>query len=143
MDIEQQIETLRGNLETLKKQRKEKKVKKVKPRPEPISAPIPSTSKPKKEPKPTPLKKKGSSKKVVIPDNDALSFEQKKELSEAIQSLEGDKLEKVIGIIHEGVPEIRDVRLDFFRHSRPTQRRGFHSHRVRKRLSSRSINFLL
>ena len=39
-----------------------------------------------------------------------LSFEQKKDLSEAIQTLDGQKLERVIQIIHEGVPEIRDVR---------------------------------
>jgi bromodomain-containing factor 1 len=34
----------------------------------------------------------------------------RKTLSEAIQTLDGQKLERVIQIIHEGVPEIRDVR---------------------------------
>ncbi|KAG1878859.1 hypothetical protein F4604DRAFT_2000137 [Suillus subluteus] len=33
--------------------------------------------------------------------------EQKKDLSEAITSLDGVKLEKVIQIIHEGIPEIQ------------------------------------
>jgi hypothetical protein len=38
-----------------------------------------------------------------------LTFEQKKDLSEAIAKLDGSRLERVIQIIHEGVPEIRDV----------------------------------
>ena len=80
-----------------------------------ISAPLPSTSKPKKErappPPPPPPKKKAINRKTtVIPDDDVLSFDQKKELSEAIGTLDGSKLERVINIIHEGVPEIRDVR---------------------------------
>jgi hypothetical protein len=48
-------------------------------------------------------------KKKNITDDDILSFEQKKDLSELISKLDGPKLEKVIQIIHEGVPEIRDV----------------------------------
>ena len=56
--------------------------------------------------KPAPSKKKA--KKTVVED-DVLSFEQKKDLSETIQTLDGPKLEKVISIIHEGVPEIREV----------------------------------
>ncbi|KAI0314993.1 Bromodomain-containing protein, partial [Amylostereum chailletii] len=109
--MEQQMANMRDNIEALKSKavKKEKKPKKKRPS-ETISAPIPSSSKPKKEPKSAPPpKKKGNSKKAVIPDDDALSFEQKKDLSEAIQNLDGPKLEKVIGIIHEGVPEIRDV----------------------------------
>jgi hypothetical protein len=52
-----------------------------------------------------------SSKKATTPgDDDLLTFEQKKDLSETIQTLEGQRLERVIQIIHEGVPEIRDVR---------------------------------
>lgn len=79
-----------------------------------ISAPLPSTSKPKKErappPPPPPPKKKAINRKTAtIPDDDVLSFDQKKELSEAIGTLDGNKLERVINIIHEGVPEIRDV----------------------------------
>ena len=54
------------------------------------------------------LPKKGFAiKKTQIP---VLSFEQKKDLSQAIQTLDGPKLERVIQIIHEGVPEIRNVR---------------------------------
>ena len=53
-------------------------------------------------------------KKKVVGDDDVLSFEQKKELSEMIGKLDGTKLEKVIAIIHEGVPEIRNVCLFFF-----------------------------
>lgn len=47
---------------------------------------------------------------VQLPDDDVRSFEQKKDLRNAIQTLEQQKLERLIQIIHEGVPEIRDVR---------------------------------
>jgi hypothetical protein len=125
--IESQIAALQGNLTNLKnavsvKPKKEKKVKKEKPAPPP--APVASTSRaPPKQTKqaaaPAPAKKKnaassssggGSKKAAVITENDALTFDQKRDLSEAIQKLEGSKLERVINIIHEGVPEIRDVR---------------------------------
>ena len=97
---------MRGNLEQLKnaaaKSKKDKKKKKEREIP-----PAPSTSKPPpKQTKPAPTKKKS---KKPIPDDDVLTFEQKKDLSETIGQLEGAKLEKVINIIHEGVPEIRDV----------------------------------
>ncbi|KAJ3828487.1 hypothetical protein F5880DRAFT_1608389 [Lentinula raphanica] len=101
--MESQIETIRGTISQLKSKPKDKK-KKAKQE----KAPVPSTSKashPKHSKQPAPSKKKG---KKAIADDDVLSFEQKKELSDAIQRLEGAKLEKVIQIIHEGVPEIRD-----------------------------------
>ncbi|RXW24743.1 hypothetical protein EST38_g1124 [Candolleomyces aberdarensis] len=105
--MESQIETMRGNLELLKnasaKSKKDKKKKKERELP-----PAPSTSKPPpKQTKPAAAPTKKKSKKP-IPDDDVLSFEQKKDLSETISQLEGAKLEKVINIIHEGVPEIRD-----------------------------------
>lgn len=40
-----------------------------------------------------------------------MSFEQKKELSTTIESLDGDKLEKVIQIIYEGMPDLQNVSL--------------------------------
>lgn len=103
--MESQIETMRGNLEALKnaaaKSKKDKKKKKERELP-----PAPSTSKPPPKQTKAPTKKKS---KKHIPDDDVLTFEQKKDLSETISQLEGAKLEKVISIIHEGVPEIRDV----------------------------------
>ncbi|KAH8100556.1 hypothetical protein BXZ70DRAFT_892966, partial [Cristinia sonorae] len=101
-DMETQIENMNRNLEFLKKsklkeKKKEKKEKKEKP--------VASTSK-KSAPKPPSTKKK--SKKQPISDDDVLSFEQKKDLSDTISKLDGTKLERVIQIIHEGVPEIRD-----------------------------------
>jgi hypothetical protein len=101
--MESQIEAMRGNIAALKgtKPVKEKKKKEKKEK-----APTASTSKaPPKQPKAS-SKKKG---KKPISDDDVLSFEQKKDLSESIGKLDGVKLEKVIQIIHEGVPEIRDV----------------------------------
>jgi Bromodomain extra-terminal - transcription regulation len=105
--MESQIEIMRGSITALKK-KSEKKVKKTKP----YSPPTASTSKAstKAAAKPAP-KKKGGRKATssALVDDDVLTFEQKKDLSEAISSLDGTKLEKVIQIIHEGVPEIRDV----------------------------------
>jgi len=64
---------------------------------------------------PSAAKARGSTKKAAPKkggrrlDADAiLSFEEKKELSETIQNLEGPALEDVIQIIHSGVPEIGD-----------------------------------
>jgi hypothetical protein len=106
--METQIETMRNSISALKHQ-KEKKSKKTKKKDASASAPVTSSSKAaKKEVKAAP-KKKAAAKKAQIPDDDVLSFEQKKDLSEAIQTLDGQKLERVIQIIHEGVPEIRDV----------------------------------
>ena len=56
--------------------------------------------------KATKTKKAGKKSAAVPGDDDVLTFEQKKDLSEAIQTLDGQKLERVIQIIHEGVPEI-------------------------------------
>jgi bromodomain-containing factor 1 len=106
--METQIETMRNSISALKNQ-KEKKSKKSKKKD--TSAPTPATaSKAAKKDTKAPPKKKAAPKKAQIPDDDVLSFEQKKDLSEAIQTLDGQKLERVIQIIHEGVPEIRDVR---------------------------------
>jgi bromodomain-containing factor 1 len=103
--MESQIETMKNNIESLKgsKLAKEKKKEKKKEK-----APVASTSKPppKQQPK-APSTKKKSKKNVT--DDDVLTFEQKKDLSESIGKLDGARLERVIQIIHEGVPEIRDV----------------------------------
>jgi bromodomain-containing factor 1 len=106
--MESQIETMKSNIESLRtsKTPKEKKKKEKKEK-----APVASTSKaPPKQPKAPPKKKS----KKNITDDDVLSFEQKKDLSESIGKLDGARLERVIQIIHEGVPEIRDVSLSFF-----------------------------
>ena len=100
-EIEQQIEALHGQLAALKS----KPAKRKKDRREKV--PVASTSKAlPKHSKPQHTKKKI---KKPIADDDVLTFEQKKDLSESISKLDGAKLEKVIQIIHEGVPEIRDV----------------------------------
>jgi len=104
--MESQIETMRNSISALKTQ-KEKKSKKSKKKETSASTPATTSKASKKETKAAP-KKKAASKKAQIPDDDVLSFEQKKDLSEAIQTLDGQKLERVIQIIHEGVPEIRD-----------------------------------
>jgi len=94
-DIEAEIEKLRNPPPQKEKKKKEKKEK----------APVASSSKAPKQPKAQTKKKS----KKSVGDDDVLTFEQKKDLSEAIGKLDGSRLERVIQIIHEGVPEIRDV----------------------------------
>jgi hypothetical protein len=114
--MEAQIESMRGNLLALKNQpQKEKKKKKKEPKPAVASTSKASASRVTKAAGAGNGAVKRKAKKP-IPEDDTLSFDQKKDLSEAITKLDGQKLEKVIQIIHEGVPEIRDVGL---LHSRP------------------------
>lgn len=100
--MESEIEAMRNSVADLKKQPKEKKkVGRDKPMPSSSSKMAKVSSS-----KSSSSKKKG---KKAVADDDVLTFDQKKDLSEAISRLEGSKLERVIQIIHEGVPEIRDV----------------------------------
>ena len=109
--MESQIETMKGNLAALKNQnKKQRKEKKEKKREKHISPPVASSSKANGKSS-KPQKRKGSNKEKVA-DDDVLSFDQKKELSEAMENLEEEKMEKAIAIIHEGLPHIRDVRTD-------------------------------
>jgi len=100
--MESQIELMRGNIQALKGKPKEKKKKERRDK-GPIASSSKSSSKPVKG-----LSNKKQKGKKPISDNDVLTFEQKKDLSEAIAQLDGQKLERVIKIIHEGVPEIKD-----------------------------------
>ena len=101
--MENQLATLKSGIDAIKK----KKPKKDKVhRRDKYGASSVGTSKNGK----TTIQKLGKKKKMkTLPDEEVLSFEQKKDLSETIQNLDGAKLERVIQIIHEGVPEIRDV----------------------------------
>jgi len=97
--MENQLATLKSGIDAMKKKpKKDKLVKREK-----YPSAIPSSSKNGK-----PSQKSSKKKGKMLPDEEVLSFEQKKDLSETIQNLEGTKLERVIQIIHEGVPEIRD-----------------------------------
>lgn len=113
-EMEKQIEAMRGTISALKQQKKEKPPKKAarqQPTPAASSSSKPAKANASSSKKATTTKKSGKS--AAVPrDDDVLTFEQKKEkkdLSEAIQTLDDQKLERVIQIIHEGVPEIRDV----------------------------------
>lgn len=109
--LESQIEDMHRQLVSMKQQQQPKKKEKKKPKVE-KAQPVASSSKapPKSNGTKTPTNRKKPTKKPVT-DDDVLSFEQKKELSDSIGKLDGTKLERVIQIIHEGVPEIRDVSL--------------------------------
>ncbi|KAI6045133.1 Bromodomain-containing protein [Pisolithus marmoratus] len=108
-NMEAQIESMRGNLLALKNQpgKEKKKEKKKKEKPSTASTSKASGSRVPKAANAVNGTVKKKSKKQAQ-DDDILTFEQKKDLSEAISNLEESKLEKVIQIIHEGVPEIRD-----------------------------------
>ncbi|KAL4069375.1 Bromodomain-containing protein [Scleroderma citrinum] len=107
--MEAQIESMRGNLLALKNQpaKEKKKEKKKKDKSLVGSTSKVSGSRAPRAANPNGAVKKKSSKKQ-LPNDDILTFDQKKDLSEAITKLDEKKLEKVIQIIHEGVPEIRD-----------------------------------
>ncbi|KAG9085749.1 hypothetical protein FRC06_003470 [Ceratobasidium sp. 370] len=81
----------------------------------PPYAPAPGPSKAKSTPAPKPTKGGASGKKSkggtgsdTERNISTMSFEQKKELSTTIESLDGDKLEKVIQIIYEGMPDLQN-----------------------------------
>ncbi|KAF7306710.1 Bromodomain-containing protein [Mycena indigotica] len=101
--MESQIEAMRGNIQALKS-----KPKKEKKKHESRDRAASSSSKPSKPPKTSSSSSNKKKSKKVVTENDVLTFEQKKDLSEAIAQLDGPKLERVIKIIHEGVPEIKD-----------------------------------
>lgn len=109
--MEKQTEAMKGMISALKQQKKEESPKKA-ARQQPIPA-ASSSSKPTKAASLSSKKsttKKSGKKSAAIPGNDdVLTFEQKKDLSEVIQTLDGQKLGRVIQIINEGVPEIRNV----------------------------------
>jgi hypothetical protein len=102
MMMEAQIQSLHSALSALKKKPKKDKKNKTYGVPKPPKAPRPATSSsfggaPKKK------------KKQSHDDDEVLTFDQKKALSESIQTLDGAKLEKVLEIIDEVYPEIREV----------------------------------
>jgi len=108
--IEAQIESMRGNLLALKNKAvpKEKKKKEKKEKPAPVASTSKSTTSKPKAAAASNGSTKRKKKSTSSQEDDTLSFEQKKDLSDTISRLDGTKLEKVIQIIHEGVPEIRD-----------------------------------
>jgi hypothetical protein len=128
---------MRGNIQALRGKPKEKKKKEQRRE----KAPVASSSKGSKQQqvKGGGLPNKKQKGKKPISDNDVLTFEQKKDLSEAIAQLDGQKLERVIKIIHEGVPEIKDV--SFFVGGFDPRRRDIADaislNRARRRLSWR------
>jgi hypothetical protein len=150
-EMENQIEAMRSNLAAMKngavpQAPKPKKKEKKEKRDKPAATPVASTSKAPPKAKTgggmAPRKKMaggggGSKKAAAISDDDVLSFEQKKELSEAIGALDGTKLERVIQIIHEGVPEIRDVRPYLLPHYTCSTACDWIFNRAPKRSSSR------
>ncbi len=106
--LESQLNNLRDTIDALKSTKK--KVNETKR--STSSAPKASSSASRSRPSTSAKKASSSAKKTGARKLDAdaiLSFEEKKELSETIQSLDGHALEEVIQIIHDGVPEIGDV----------------------------------
>ncbi|KAI0757215.1 Bromodomain-containing protein [Daedaleopsis nitida] len=107
-DMESQIASMKNNLLSLKRTGKEKHHKEKKEKREKPTPPVASSSKPAPKQSKAPSAPKGKKSKKPVTDDDVLTFEQKKDLSDTISKLDGAKLERVIQIIHEGVPEIRE-----------------------------------
>ena len=114
-EMEREMQQLQHKMEALKRKKQQeeaaKKKKQQQERKAAREAAAAGPSAPARPPKPVktsapPPKKKAKKEK----EDDSLTFDQKKELSEVISTLEGPKLERVIKIIHEGVPEIAAVR---------------------------------
>jgi len=83
---------------------------KAPPKPVPAKAPIPEKKKtPVKRSRPVYSSSSDSSSSSSEEDVPSVTFEQKKELSEAINNFEGDKLANVVQIIHSSMPHLRDV----------------------------------
>ncbi|KAG8830786.1 hypothetical protein FRC17_004244 [Serendipita sp. 399] len=102
MLMEAQIQSLHNALASLKKKPKKEKIRK----------PLPPAPKPPKIPNGKPPGAPGAfkkKKKTGHDEEETLSFEQKKQLSETIQTLDGNRLEKVLEIIDEVYPEIRET----------------------------------
>ncbi|KAI0762781.1 Bromodomain-containing protein [Fomes fomentarius] len=106
-DMESQIANMKNNLASLKRNGKEKHKKEKEKREKP-TPPVASSSKSAPKQTKAPSAPKGKKSKKPVTDDDVLTFEQKKDLSDTISKLDGAKLERVIQIIHEGVPEIRE-----------------------------------
>ena len=109
-ETEKQIEAMRGTISVSKQQKKKPPKKAAHQQPTPSA----SSSKPAKSSAPSSKKvlttKKSSEKSAAVPgDNDILTFD-REDLYEAIRTLDGQKLERVIRIILKGVPEDQDVR---------------------------------
>ncbi|KAG8834592.1 hypothetical protein FS842_000951 [Serendipita sp. 407] len=102
MLMEAQIQSLHNALASLKKKPKKEKIRK----------PLPPVPKPPKIPNGKPAGAPGAfkkKKKSGHEEEETLTFEQKKQLSETIQTLDGNRLERVLEIIDEVYPEIRET----------------------------------
>ncbi|KAG0286565.1 hypothetical protein BGZ97_007382, partial [Linnemannia gamsii] len=121
--MERDLKTLSEKLETMKATKKKEKSSKQPPPPPPPTKPVqekPSKSKSSSSASKSSSKThehKASSSKRSRPvyassdeDDDAptITLKQKQELSENISRLEGEKLAKVIQIIHRSMPQLRD-----------------------------------
>ncbi|KAG0294739.1 hypothetical protein BGZ98_001650, partial [Dissophora globulifera] len=115
-EMERYLKTLSAELETMKATKKKGKVEKkvppkVMPQEKVEAKPAPKTpaSPPRRsEPKRSIAKKARTLYTSSDDDVPTITFEQKKELSENINMLEQDKLGKVVKIIHDGMPHLRD-----------------------------------
>ena len=113
--IEQQIMFLKQQLETVRQTGKKKRKKKnSKSRRSSKSSAVESSSTPKppapkkvKEPRPKPTPKPPAPPKEVVVRE--ITFEEKRELSELINQLDGDKLEHVVQIIRENLKDLPNV----------------------------------
>lgn len=134
-EMERHLKTLSDKLKLMKASKKKEKTEKkpvAKPAPEKVVKPkvAAKTTPQKAPPKPVPVKAQAPvpekkktpvkrSRPVYSSSSDSsssseedvpvITFDQKKELSDAINHFEGDKLANVVQIIHSSMPHLRDV----------------------------------
>eukprot|EP00158_Paraphelidium_tribonemae_P006580 Partr_v1_DN27887_c0_g1_i7_m22699 putative bromodomain containing len=124
--VKQQIQLLKTQLDALRQQKKKKQERRLgKPSGSRRSskgsnvdinstvAAAPAPPKPPKkprEPKPPKIKRPVGRppKSIDPPEIREITFEEKRELSEAIPALSADKLTRVVAIIHESMPHLKD-----------------------------------
>ncbi|ORY94273.1 Bromodomain-containing protein [Lobosporangium transversale] len=122
-EMERHLRTLAEELESMKATKKKVKGEKGDRKPEPKTyqdkSKSKSTSKAQKSLARVPEKKSSTKRSRPVyfssdededeDDIPIITFEQKKELSDSINSFEGEKLGKIVQIIHDSMPHLRDV----------------------------------
>lgn len=114
-ELERHIATISQQIASIKSQKKKKQDKPASRRPSKVSTPKEKKPVPKEKRKRT-TKKKEATKSSKQPSEELpeFTFDQKKDLSERINNLQGDSLNTVVNIIQSSMPNLNGVSNAFF-----------------------------
>ena len=104
--LKQQLQTIRQRGKRKRKKKTSKTRRSSKSVADTSSTPKPTAPKKVKEPRPKPAPKAPPPPKM---ENREITFEEKRELSELINQLDGDKLEHVVQIIRDNLKDLPTV----------------------------------